>query len=137
MLVARQSFTYVDSFDLQKKSVHRGRTRVAESHELVRRYPHRWEPVNLREDARSRFRDQLDRVETYDEYVRLLDKATARLERTERRGEVRVTAPRPGGRRRHRETCVAHASRSSRSRANRENRDAVRQEPHCTSDCPP
>jgi hypothetical protein len=42
----------------------------------------------MREDARSLFRDRLDQATTYDEYVRVLDEATARLERTDR-GEIR------------------------------------------------
>jgi hypothetical protein len=100
MLVARQSFTYVDPFDGEKKAVHRGRTRVAEGHELVQRYPHRWEQVDRRQDARSRFRDQLDRAQTYTEYRGLLDELVTRLEVVEQRGESacqRVLTPRGGG----------------------------------------
>jgi Mg2+ and Co2+ transporter CorA len=89
MLVARQSFSYVDSFDRERKAVHRGITRVAESHELARRFSHRFEPVRMREEAASRFRHVLDRVDSYDEYRSTLDKLTARLELVERVGEVR------------------------------------------------
>lgn len=89
MLVARQSFSYVDSFDGQRKPVHRGITRIANDHELARRFPLRFEPVNMREEARAFFRDRLDQANTYDAYVRELDEATGRLEQVERRGEVR------------------------------------------------
>jgi hypothetical protein len=88
MLVARQSFSAVH--DGKPVAVHRGRTRIADDHELARRFPHRWEPVNRREDARIRFRDRLDTAETYDQYIEMLDKATARLALVEQRGEVRV-----------------------------------------------
>jgi len=91
MLIATQSFSYVDPFDGEKKAVHRGRTRVAEDHDLVHRYPMRFEKVDRRHDARIRFRDRLDRAESYDEYVELLDRATDRLGLVEQRGEVRVT----------------------------------------------
>ena len=90
MLVARQSFTYVDGFDGERKAVHRGRTRVSPDHELAFRYPHRWEPVDRRQDARSRFSHQLDRAQTYAEYRSMLDEMVTRLERVEQRGEVRV-----------------------------------------------
>jgi hypothetical protein len=72
MLVANQSFSYVDPFDGQTKAVHRGRTRVAEGHDLARRFPHRFEPIELRDEARWRFADALDRVEGYDDYRRML-----------------------------------------------------------------
>ena len=89
MLVARQSFSYVDSFDRERKAVHRGITRVAEGHELARRFPLRFEPVRMREEAASRFRHVLDRATTYDEYRSALDMLTARLELVERTGEAR------------------------------------------------
>ena len=62
MLVARQSFSYVDSFDGQRKPVHRGITRIANDHELARRFPLRFEPVNMREEARAFSRDRLDQA---------------------------------------------------------------------------
>jgi len=89
MLVARRSFSYVDPFDGEKKAVHRGRTRVAEEHELARRFPLRFEPVRMREEAAARFRHVLDQADTYDEYRSTLDKLTARLELVERMGEAR------------------------------------------------
>jgi hypothetical protein len=90
MLVATHSFAYVDPFDGKKKAVHRGRTRVAESHPVATRFPYRFEPVNRREDARVRFVRELDRAESYDQYVELLDKATARLGMVEQRGALRI-----------------------------------------------
>ena len=51
----------------------------------------RWEKMSRREDARVRFRDQLDRATSYDQYVEMLDEATERLGLVEQRGEVRVT----------------------------------------------
>jgi len=89
MLIARQSFSAV--YDGKPVAIHRGTTRVADDHDLVRRFPHRWEPVNRREDAPVRFRDKLDACSTYADYVELLDQATARLGMVEQRGEVRVT----------------------------------------------
>jgi hypothetical protein len=89
MLVARQSFSYVDGFDRERKAVHRGTTRIAENHELAMRFPHRFEPVRMREEAASRFRHVLDRATTYDEYRSTLDVLTARLEFVERMGEAR------------------------------------------------
>jgi len=52
MLVARQSFTC--EYDGQTIPVHRGKTRVADDHELARRYPQRFEPVPELEQARYR-----------------------------------------------------------------------------------
>jgi hypothetical protein len=89
MLVARRSFTYVDSFDGERKAVHPGRTRVAEEHELAQRFPLRFEPVRMREEAAARFRHVLDQADSYDEYRDTLDKLTARLELVERMGEAR------------------------------------------------
>jgi hypothetical protein len=43
----------------------------------------------MREEAASRFRHVLDRVDSYDEYRSTLDKLTARPELVERGGEVR------------------------------------------------
>ena len=91
MLIARQSFTYVDPFDGETKAIHRGSSRIANNHPLSRRYPHRWEPVDRRQDARSLFRDQLDRAQTYNEYRGLLDELVTRLEVVEQRGAMRVT----------------------------------------------
>lgn len=90
MLIARQSFAYVDPFDGEKKAVHRGTTRIADNHDLARRFPHRWEPAPLRADAASRFRHVLDACSTYDEYRDTLDVLTDRLGLVEERGEVRV-----------------------------------------------
>jgi hypothetical protein len=89
MLVARRSF--VATYDGRQVAVHRGRTRVAEGHELALRFPLRFEPVNMREDARSRFRGVLDCARSYDEYVRVLDELVTRLETIEQRGAARVT----------------------------------------------
>jgi hypothetical protein len=91
MLIARQSFSYVDPFDGERKAVHRGVTRVAPDHELARRFPHRFEAVNMREEARWRFRGQLDQAKTYEEYARTLDRATSRLEAIERSGVFRCS----------------------------------------------
>jgi len=52
MLVARQSFTC--EYDGQTIPVHRGRTRVADDHELAKRYPQRFEPVPEHEQTRYR-----------------------------------------------------------------------------------
>jgi hypothetical protein len=89
MLVARQSFSYVDPFDGERKPVHRGITRIASDHPLARRFPLRFEPVRMREEAAARFRHVLDHADTYDEYRSTLDKLTARLELVERMGEAR------------------------------------------------
>jgi hypothetical protein len=89
MLVATQSFAYVDPFDGERKAVHRGRTRIAEDHELARRFPLRFEPVNRRAEAAARFRHVLDQADTYNEYRSTLDALTARLELVERMGEAR------------------------------------------------
>ena len=62
MLVARQSFSAV--YDGEPVAVHRGTTRIADDHELARRFPHRFEPVNMRKDARVRFRHVLDQADT-------------------------------------------------------------------------
>jgi hypothetical protein len=91
MLVARRSFTYVDSLDGKRKAVHRGRTRVAEEHELAQRFPLRFEPVRMREEAAARFRHVLDQADTYNEYRSTLDVLTARLELVERTGEARCS----------------------------------------------
>jgi hypothetical protein len=115
MLVARRSF--VATYDGREVAVHRGRTRVAERHELALRFPLRFEKVNMREDARSRFRDQLDTAETYDDYVRMLDEMTARLRLVQQRGEMRVTAPDPRGEASPSRNTPRHASPSSRRRA--------------------
>jgi hypothetical protein len=88
MLVARRSF--VATYDGRQVAVHRDRTRVAEGHELALRFPLRFEKVNMREQARSRFRHLLDRAQTYSEYRGLLDELVTRLEVVEQRGEVRV-----------------------------------------------
>jgi hypothetical protein len=88
MLVATQSFSAV--YDGERIAVHRGTTRISEDHELARRFPHRFTPVKMREQARARFRGQLDQATTYEEYVRRLDDATGRLERTVRGGVVRA-----------------------------------------------
>ena len=90
MLVATQSFSYVDPFDGEKKAVHRGRTRIADDHPLACRFPHRWQKVDRRHDARVRFRHALDGCESYDQYVEMLDQATDRLAVVEERGEYRV-----------------------------------------------
>jgi hypothetical protein len=45
MLEARQSFSYVDPYDGERKAVHRGITRVSSDHELAQRYPARFEPL--------------------------------------------------------------------------------------------
>jgi hypothetical protein len=87
MLVARRSF--VATYDGRKVAVHRGRTRVSADHELARRFPLRFEPVRMREEAAARFRDVLDQADTYDEYGATLDRLTARLELVERIGEAR------------------------------------------------
>ena len=89
MLVATQSFSYTDPFDGEKKAIHRGKSRVVDGHELARRFPHRFEPVNTRETAQAFFRDDLDRATTYDEYVRILDAAERNLEQVERGGMYR------------------------------------------------
>jgi hypothetical protein len=52
MLVARQSF--VCEYDGEALAVHRGNTRVADDHELARRYPMRFEPVPEHEQMRYR-----------------------------------------------------------------------------------
>ena len=52
MLVARQSFTC--EYDGQTIPVHRGRTRIADDHELAQRYPGRFEPVPEHEQLRYR-----------------------------------------------------------------------------------
>jgi hypothetical protein len=88
MLVAKRSF--VAAYESKPVAVHRGRTRLAEGHELARRFPLRFEPVNMREEAASRFRHLLVGIGTYDEYRARLDYLTARLELVEQRGEVRV-----------------------------------------------
>ena len=90
MLVARQSFSAV--YDGKPVAVHRGRTRIADDHELARRFPLRFEPVRMREEAASRFRDALDQADSYDAYRDMLDKLTARLELVERMGEARCGA---------------------------------------------
>jgi hypothetical protein len=66
-----------------------GTTRISEDHELARRFPHRFTPVKMREEARVRFRARLDRADTYAGYVRMLDAATARLEAVQRGGVAR------------------------------------------------
>jgi hypothetical protein len=87
---ARRSF--VATYDGRQVAVHRGQTRVAEGHELAIRFPLRFEKVD-----RARMRGHASATSstppTYDEYVRMLDKATARLGVVEQRGAVRVTAP--------------------------------------------
>jgi hypothetical protein len=88
MLVARRSF--VATYDGRQVAVHRGQTRVAEQHELATRFPLRFEPVDRRQDARSRFRHVLDRAQSYSEYRGLLDEVVTRLEVVEQRGEVRA-----------------------------------------------
>jgi hypothetical protein len=77
-------------YDGERIAVHRGTTRISEDHDLARRFPHRFEPVRMREEARMRFRGRLDQATTYEEYVRMLDDATGRLERTDRGGVIRA-----------------------------------------------
>jgi hypothetical protein len=43
----------------------------------------------MREEARWRFRSQLDQATTYEQYVGILDRATARLETVGGRGVFR------------------------------------------------
>ena len=88
-LVARQSFSAI--YDGQPVAVHRGVSRVSDDHELARRFPLRFEPVHLREDARVRFRHALDQADSYAEYRAMLDLFTDRLKEVEQRGEVRVS----------------------------------------------
>jgi hypothetical protein len=52
MLVARISFTA--DYDGKRIAIHRERSRVAEDHELARRYPERFEPAD---DDHGRRRD--------------------------------------------------------------------------------
>jgi hypothetical protein len=57
--------------------------------QLARRFPHRFTPVPIRQEARIRFRGQLDQATTYQQYLGILDRATSRLEAVERGGVFR------------------------------------------------
>ena len=82
MFVAVRSF--VATYDGRQVAVHAGRTRVTGDHELARRYPLRFEPVRMREEAASRFRHLLDQTTSYTEYRTMLNTLTARLKTVER-----------------------------------------------------
>jgi hypothetical protein len=88
MLVAKH--TWVTGYDGQRIAIHKGVTRVSDDHPLAKRFPLRFQKVDWRQDARSRFRHVLDRAQTYSEYRGLLDEMTARLQLVEQRDEVRV-----------------------------------------------
>jgi len=90
MLEATQSWTC--EYDGKRIAIHRGRSRVADGHQLAHRFPHRFTPVPARQEAAERFGHLLAQAGTYDEYRALLDHLEVVVEAVHGHGEYRAVA---------------------------------------------
>jgi hypothetical protein len=90
-LIARRSF--VADYDGERVPLFRGRTRVADDHELAHQHPDSWERETTRAQVEWRYRDRLASARDAVELEQMISAYSQILEANERRGVERGPLP--------------------------------------------